>query len=64
MTGIAQKIVAQKIEALREQLRHHEHLYYVLDAPELSDADFDQLMQELKRLEKENPTLVTTDSPT
>ena len=56
--------VEKKIEALREKIRHHEHLYYVLDHPEISDADFDQLMQQLKDLESEHPSLVTPDSPT
>jgi len=64
VTGIAQKIVAQKIEALREQLRHHEHLYYVLDAPEISDAQYDAMMRELEALEKAHPEFVTPDSPT
>jgi DNA ligase (NAD+) len=54
----------KKIESLREKIRHHEHLYYVLDAPAISDAEFDDLMRELQRLEMENPGLVTTDSPT
>ena len=54
----------KQIDALRDQIRHHEHLYYVLDAPEISDAEFDQLMSELKRLEAANPELVTPDSPT
>jgi DNA ligase (NAD+) len=52
------------MEHLREQLRHHEHLYYVLDAPEISDAEYDKLMQQLIALEKEHPDLVTPDSPT
>jgi DNA ligase (NAD+) len=54
----------KKIEKLREKIRHHEYRYYVLDDPELSDADFDKLMNELKRLEAENPSLITPDSPT
>jgi DNA ligase (NAD+) len=54
----------KKIEALREKIRHHEYRYYVLDAPEISDADFDALMNELKRLEVEHPETVTPDSPT
>jgi len=58
------KKIEKKIEALREKIRHHEHLYYVLDNPEISDADFDKLMNELKRLEAEYPKLVTPDSPT
>jgi DNA ligase (NAD+) len=60
----APKDVGKKIEALREKIRHHEHLYYVLDNPELSDADFDKLMQQLKSLESQNPSLVAPDSPT
>ncbi len=55
---------AKKIEALREKIRQHEYRYYVLDDPELSDADFDKLMNELKRIEAENPKLITPDSPT
>ena len=56
--------VARKIEKLREELRRHEHLYYVLDAPEISDAEYDALMNELKRLEAAHPELITVDSPT
>jgi DNA ligase (NAD+) len=54
----------KKIEKLREELRRHEHLYYVLDAPEISDAEYDALMNELKKLEAAHPNLVTADSPT
>src|SRR5215831_15014696 len=53
-----------EIEDLREEIRRHEHLYYVLDAPEISDADFDRMMQELKQLEAAHPDLITPDSPT
>ena len=53
-----------RIEGLREELRHHEHLYYVLDAPLLTDAQYDGLMNQLKVLEAEHPDLVTADSPT
>jgi DNA ligase (NAD+) len=56
--------VQKKIEALREKIRHHEHLYYVLDRPSISDAEFDDIMRELQRLEKDHPDLVTPDSPT
>jgi DNA ligase (NAD+) len=56
--------IKKKIEALREKIRHHEYLYYVLDNPELTDAQFDKLMNELKRLEAEHPELITPDSPT
>ncbi len=52
------------VEALREELRRHEHLYYVLDQPELSDADYDRLFRELQALEAADPELITPDSPT
>src|ERR1700685_2042359 len=55
---------ARKIEKLRTELRRHEHLYYVLDAPEISDAEYDTLMNELKKLESAHPELITPDSPT
>jgi DNA ligase (NAD+) len=58
------KDAEKKIEALREKIRHHEHLYYVLDNPEISDAEFDKLMQQLKDFESEDPSLVRPDSPT
>jgi DNA ligase (NAD+) len=56
--------VSSRIDDLRDQLRHHEYRYYVLDAPEISDAAFDALMRELKALEAAHPELVTADSPT
>ena len=56
--------IAHSIENLREKLRRHEHLYYVLDAPEISDAEYDSLMRELKALEDTHPELITPDSPT
>ncbi len=56
--------IEKKVEALREKIRHHEHRYYVLDDPEASDAEFDKLMNELKRIEAEHPVLVNPDSPT
>jgi DNA ligase (NAD+) len=55
---------AEQIEALRDEIRRHEHLYYVLDAPELTDAQYDALMNRLKALEAEHPKLITPDSPT
>src|SRR5579875_3810066 len=54
----------QQIEQLRETLRHHEHLYYVLDAPEWTDAQYDAAMNQLKALEAQHPSLITPDSPT
>jgi len=56
--------VREKIEVLRETLRHHEYLYYVLDAPEVSDAEYDTWMRELRALEEAHPELRTEDSPT
>lgn len=53
----------QQLQELRDQLRHHEHLYYVLDAPELTDAQYDALMNRLKKIEQEHPDLITPDSP-
>jgi DNA ligase (NAD+) len=58
------QIVSDRITQLREEIRGHEHRYYVLDEPSISDYEFDQLMRELKQLEAENPQLVTPDSPT
>jgi DNA ligase (NAD+) len=58
------KDTQKKIESLREKIRHHEYLYYVVDNPEISDGEFDKLMRQLKDLEAENPDLVTADSPT
>jgi DNA ligase (NAD+) len=60
----AAKDLDKKIESLREKIRHHEYLYYVLDHPEISDAEFDKLMRQLKDVEAEHPELVTADSPT
>lgn len=56
--------IEKEIEKLREEIRRHEHLYYVLDEPEISDVKFDGLMHRLQELEKEHPELVTPDSPT
>ncbi|HYR89599.1 MAG TPA: NAD-dependent DNA ligase LigA [Terriglobia bacterium] len=56
--------VTDRIEQLREQIREHEYRYYVLDQPVVSDYEFDQLLRELQRLEQENPSLITPDSPT
>jgi len=58
------KGIEKQIESLREKIRHHEYHYYVLDAPEIRDAEFDQLMNALKQLEADHPELVTPDSPT
>ena len=55
---------AQRIEQLRQDIRRHEELYYVQAAPEIGDAEFDALMNELKALEAAHPDLLTADSPT
>jgi DNA ligase (NAD+) len=60
----SRKSLPKQIEELREKIRYHEHRYFVLDAPEISDAEFDRLMDRLKRLEAEHPSLITPDSPT
>ena len=56
--------VEKQIEDLRDTLRHHEYLYYGLDAPEVSDAQYDTWMRELRALEDAHPELRTADSPT
>jgi len=56
--------VKRRIKELREVINHHNYRYYVLDSPEISDAEYDELMRELKQLEAEHPELVTLDSPT
>ncbi len=54
----------QRIEQLRSLLNYHNHRYYVLDSPEISDEEYDELMRELSQLESEHPELITSDSPT
>jgi DNA ligase (NAD+) len=56
--------VKQRIAELREIINHHNYRYYVLDSPEISDAEYDELMKELRQLEAEHSELVTPDSPT
>jgi len=55
---------AEKIRSLREQIRRHDELYYAQNAPEISDRKYDELFGELKKLEQQNPLLITPDSPT
>ena len=62
---MSDKIQTEKtIQQLREQLNHHSHQYYVLDDPEIPDAEYDRLYKQLQSLEKKYPELITTDSPT
>lgn len=60
----AAKSPAREIEKLREEIRRHEELYYVFDSPEISDRDYDELLESLQLLEQANPELLTPDSPT
>jgi len=56
--------VKERIDKLREDINYHNYRYYVLDSPEISDAEYDGLMRELKKLEEEYPQFLTPDSPT
>ena len=58
------KDIAREAEKLRADLRRHEHLYYVLDQPEITDAEYDALMRQLREIEEAHPELATPDSPT
>ncbi|HUO18029.1 MAG TPA: NAD-dependent DNA ligase LigA [Verrucomicrobiae bacterium] len=58
------KDAEKQIEALREEIRHHEYQYFVLDQPEISDFEYDKLMRQLRDLEAAHPRLITPDSPT
>jgi DNA ligase (NAD+) len=60
----ASATLTKEIDKLRDEIRKHEYLYYVLDAPQISDAAFDKLMRKLKALEEAHPEFVTGDSPT
>src|SRR4051812_7302228 len=64
MATRTQKGVQARLDELRDQVNHHLHRYHVLDEPEISDADYDRLFDELKALEEEHPDLITPDSPT
>jgi DNA ligase (NAD+) len=61
---VAKKNKSTEIEKLRDELRRHDELYYVENAPEISDREYDQLMENLQKLEEANPELITPDSPT
>jgi DNA ligase (NAD+) len=58
------KAKAREIEQLRDEIRRHDELYYVNDSPEISDREYDLLLQKLQQLEEANPELITADSPT
>jgi DNA ligase (NAD+) len=61
---LGQGAIAQEMESLRDQIAEHNHRYYVLDAPTISDAEYDRLMQALQTLEAQHPDLITPESPT
>jgi DNA ligase (NAD+) len=63
MASIIDAEIVSRVHKLREALHHHNYRYYVLDDPEISDAEYDRLMQELIRLEKAHPQLASADSP-
>ena len=56
--------IEERAAALRELLNHHAHRYYVLDDPEIPDAEYDKLFRELQAIEEKDPALRTPDSPT
>ncbi len=64
MATRTQKDVQKRLDELREEVNHHLYRYHVLDEPEVSDAEYDRLYDELKSLEEEHPDLITPDSPT
>ena len=56
--------IKARIDKLRAEINHHNYRYYVLDSPEVSDAEYDELMRQLKQLEEQYPQFITWDSPT
>ncbi len=61
---MANQEITRRVHKLREQIRFHDHRYYVMDAPDIPDAEYDKLFRELQALEAQHPDLVTPDSPT
>jgi len=61
---MASEAIKKKVEKLREEIEYHNTLYYILDQPEISDAQYDRLMRELEQLEGEYPELRSPNSPT
>ncbi|MDF7670019.1 NAD-dependent DNA ligase LigA [Orbaceae bacterium ESL0721] len=64
LNGQTEQEIKQLINQLRDEIRHHEQCYYVQDAPEIPDSEYDKLIKKLQQLEHENPELITSDSPT
>ena len=63
MTSVTVDVQSRRVDELREQIKRHDHLYYVKASPEVSDAEYDALMRELRVLEQGRPDLVTPDLP-
>jgi len=61
---MASEAIKKRVEKLREEIEYHNHLYYVLDQPEISDAQYDRLMKELEKLEEQHPEFRSPNSPT
>src|SRR4030043_2064440 len=64
MGGMVTEAIKKRVEKLREEIEYHNHRYYVLDQPEVSDAQYDRMMRELEKLEEEHPELPPPNSPT
>jgi DNA ligase (NAD+) len=64
MVSMATEATKKRIEKLREEIEYHNYRYYVLDQPEITDAEYDRLMRELEKLEEQSPELRTPNSPT
>src|SRR4030043_765162 len=64
MGGMVTEAIKKRVEKLREEIEYHNHRYYVLDQPEVSDAQYDRMMRELEKLEEEHPELRSPNSPT
>jgi DNA ligase (NAD+) len=64
MGSMVSEVIKKRVEKLREEIEYHNYLYYVLDQPEISDAQYDRLMRELEKLEEEHPGLRSPNSPT
>jgi len=57
-------MIVTTIEIIRQELRRHDYLYYKLDAPEIQDYDYDMMFKRLQKMEADDPSLITEDSPT
>jgi len=64
MVLMASGAIKKRVEKLREEIEYHNYRYYILDQPEISDAQYDRLMRELEKLEKDYPKLRSPNSPT